>query len=143
MPNPQALRVLRADTRSAGPTPQPVREMPPTPSWLDTEARAEWKRVSGELYGLGLLTRIDRGVLARYCHAWALWVDAGKRLVAEGLLAKGQKGEDRKHPLVMAYRDLDSICTSLSKELGLSPAARRRMTLPEPEWDDPAAGILD
>jgi hypothetical protein len=43
----------------------------------------------------------------------------------------------------MAYRDLDSICTSLGKELGLSPGARGRMILPEPERDDPAAGILD
>ena len=73
LPNPQALRVLRADTRPAGPTSRPVREMPTTPSWLDTEARAEWERVSGELYGLGLLTRIDRGVLTRYCAAWSLW----------------------------------------------------------------------
>jgi P27 family predicted phage terminase small subunit len=113
------------------------------PSWLDTEAKAEWRRISAELDRLGLLTRIDRGVLTRYCAAWSLWTIAAQRLVAEGLLAKGQKGEDRKHPALMAFRDLDGICTSLGKELGLSPAARGRMILPEPEWDDPAAGILD
>jgi P27 family predicted phage terminase small subunit len=135
--------VLRGDTRPIGPNPHPVRGIPRMPSWLSTEAKAEWRRVSGELDRLGLLTRVDRGVLARYCAAWALWTLAAKLLVAEGLLAKGQKGEDGKHPALMAFRDLDGICTSLGKELGLSPAARGRMTLPEPETDDPRAAILD
>src|SRR5687767_8014477 len=58
----------------AEPTPAPG--VPSCPSCLGEEARKEWKRLARELDDLGLLTRIHRGMLAAYCQAHALWVEA-------------------------------------------------------------------
>lgn len=71
----------------------------PSPStWLDREAKAEWKRVVPELDWLGTLSRVDRAVLATYCSAWSKFVDAEKVVQADGLTVVGHWGADRKHP---------------------------------------------
>ena len=44
--------------------PRPAPRVPTCPACLDGEARKEWKRLVAELADLGLLTRLDRGLLA-------------------------------------------------------------------------------
>ena len=56
--------------------PRPAAKVPPCPACLGDEARKEWQRLSKELAELGLLTGLDRGLLAAYCQAHALWVEA-------------------------------------------------------------------
>jgi phage terminase small subunit len=56
--------------------PRPAARSPACPACLGDEARKEWQRLSKELAELGLLTGIDRGLLAAYCQAHALWVEA-------------------------------------------------------------------
>lgn len=103
------------------------------PTWLDKEGRAEWKRVVPELERLGLLTRLDRAVLAMYCDTWSKWCQARKAL--KSLIVAGAKG-DRKHPAWQIYRDAEMSVSALAKELGLSPNARGRMKAPDGP-DDP------
>ena len=56
--------------------PRPAAKVPPCPACLGDEARKEWQRLSKELAELGLLTGLDRNLLAAYCQAHALWVEA-------------------------------------------------------------------
>ena len=56
--------------------PRPAHRVPSCPACLGDEARKEWQRLAKELGELGLLTRLDRGLLAAYCQAHALWVEA-------------------------------------------------------------------
>jgi phage terminase small subunit len=71
LPEPDKLRLLRGNPSKTPPRWQvkarPVAPTPPT--WLDREARAEWRRVTPELERLGLLSHIDRGMLTLYCDA--------------------------------------------------------------------------
>src|SRR3954470_22329956 len=80
---PTNLKVLRGTFRKDrvhSAEPQPEAAMPTCPSFLSKEAKKEWRRLSGELYILGLLTRLDRAALAGYCAAYARWAEAEAHL---------------------------------------------------------------
>jgi len=55
---------------------RPQRARPTPPAHLGEVEKTKWKRMSDELFGLGLLTRIDRAALAAYCKAYERWVAA-------------------------------------------------------------------
>jgi len=48
--------------------PKPPAAIPKCPRHLDKEAKKEWRRMVKELEPLGVLTRLDKAVLARYCQ---------------------------------------------------------------------------
>ena len=133
LPTPANVRRLRSSggARDAPPPLQPVRGIPEPPAWLSDEALAEWERITPELDRLGMVTHLDRSILAIYCDAWAKWVQSARLAGSVGLLATGQRGEDRKHPVMQLYRDLGTQCRNLARELGLTPSARLRIELPE------------
>jgi phage terminase small subunit len=60
--------------------PIPARAIPSMPPELSDDAKAEWALVSADLHRLGLLTRIDRAVLAAYCAACGRWTSAEREL---------------------------------------------------------------
>ena len=78
-PKPSILRVIEGN-RGHRPLPsnepKPVACVPTCPKHLSPTAKVEWRRVTRELAHLGLVTRVDRGVLATYCEAWARWIKA-------------------------------------------------------------------
>jgi phage terminase small subunit len=47
--------------------PRPAPRVPSCPTCLGDEARKEWRRLAKNLGELGLLTGLDRGLLAAYC----------------------------------------------------------------------------
>ena len=71
---------------------------PSLPRALPEEGKAEWRRVVPQLEEIGLLATIDRGVLIRYCQAWADWV---RVRTAAGTLREadpGTEGQPRPQP---------------------------------------------
>jgi P27 family predicted phage terminase small subunit len=120
---------------------------PASPPWLSREAKAEWRRIVPELERLSLLSTLDRAVLADWCSTWGHWVEVSRLLDTSAATAPDPTHPDRpsgglrRHPLWSVYVSLSSQLSSLAKELGLSPAARARMTVPEIE--PPDDGILD
>lgn len=107
---------------------------PAAPAWLVAEAKAEWKRVVPELDDLGILAKVDRGVLAAYCDAWAKFTMAARAMTE--LTAVDIDGLTRKHPLWQIYREASGRVELLAKTIGATPTARLRMTLPEPPDED-------
>ena len=73
LPKPDVLKALagnpgkRALNLAEGVN--PVHQIPSPPKHLGAEARKEWKRITPELFELGLLTGLDRAALALYCQA--------------------------------------------------------------------------
>jgi P27 family predicted phage terminase small subunit len=122
--------------------PMPERAIPSMPPELSGDARAEWALVSADLHRLGLLTRIDRAVLAAYCAACGRWTSAERelrKLDASALLVKTKLGNVIQHPLIgvanTAARDMVRYAT----ELGMTPSARARISVPAPADGDPAS----
>ena len=99
---------------------------PAMPRSLSAEAKAEWRRVVPELENIGILARIDRSVLTRYCAAWADWCELEGLLQRSGKLIKGQKGNLVRNPLWLMKRDAEQTVTELARQLGLTPVARLR-----------------
>ena len=61
---------------------------PSMPRDLPAEAQAEWRRVVPELEEIGLLAKVDRAVLVRYCTAWADWVELQRLLLQSARSSK-------------------------------------------------------
>ena len=101
-PKPTAVKVLEGNPgkRSLNTAePKPEKKAPRCPSWLEDEAKKEWKRMSKQLEQLGILTEIDMAAFAGYCQACeversrgiyhAAWNDCED---SEWLLAAGATG---------------------------------------------------
>ncbi len=103
------------------------------PDWItNSEARAEWRRVAGELNGIGLLARVDRAILGAYCTAWGELASATKALETADLVYYDANGNPRKTPWLTISRDARAQVQRLGAELGLSPSSRARVPAPKP-----------
>src|ERR1051325_2887208 len=54
------------------------------PAWLDKLARRMWKQLVPLLHQMGVMTRIDRNALIRYCTYWSRWTKAEQFLAKHG-----------------------------------------------------------
>ena len=75
---------------------------------LNSSAKAEWKRLAGEMHRLGILTSLDRAALAAYCQAYGRWVEAERKLKETPLLIKLPSGYIQPSPwLAIANKQLE------------------------------------
>lgn len=153
-PLPQSAQILQIRGNPGQRPPKvPVRPrpaIPPPPTTLSREAKAEWKRITPELDELGLLAKMDRAILALYCTWWSRWCDLNRQLARDtsrndGLVVTGHHGVRVKHPAWSMFKDATEQTVRLAKELGITPLTRLRMDLPSPvgDDDDDRDGILD
>jgi Phage terminase, small subunit len=78
-PKPTAIRRLEGNPGNRGYNPLepiPPDTLPNCPAHLNPEAKAEWQRLAQVLHDMGVLTVIDRAVLAAYCQCYGRWVEA-------------------------------------------------------------------
>jgi len=122
LPQPYARRRNRRQTSGKSVTisrPAMPRDLPP-------EAKAEWRRIIGELEQAGLVATIDRAVLIRYCTAWSDWVELQGLLERSGKLLKGARGHLVRNPLWFMKQDAEQTLADLGRQLCLTPVARLR-----------------
>lgn len=148
LPLPENVRELRGNAGKQPPASSPKARpgIPSRPEFLSAEAKREWRRVVGELDEMGILSTVDRAILAMYCDAWAKFVEARRLLepteFEDGrqqtvLVIVGHRGAQSKNPAWQIYRDAATTCAALAAQLGLTPNARLRMPA-APEEDDAA-----
>jgi len=140
-PKPTKLKILHGEKnkdRINREEPQPRLGIPSCPSHLNTPARAEWKRIVPELDRCGLLTHADRSVLAAYCQAYGEWVEVARMIKKDRMeMRKAETPDDATTRmknilgLVRLQRDLMSSVEKMGTQMGLSPAARTKISLPE------------
>lgn len=82
------------------------------PEWLSDEATAIWERLSENLEANGLLTQVNRDLLAVYCD-----------LVAD---YRDKRAEGKMPPMAQVSR-----MTSLAGEFGFTPSAASRIIAPK------------
>lgn len=139
-PKPAHLKLVEGNPgkRALKQEPQPSRgELPEPPEFLTTDAKAEWRRVSTELFHMGLLTKVDVQPLAAYCQAFGRWM-AAERAIAKmaekdsltaGLMIKTSNGNAIQNPLVGTSNKAASDMVRYASEFGLTPAARARLAI--------------
>lgn len=125
----------------------PVGDLPDPPSFLHPLAVEHWHFVAPDLYGMGVLSRIDVAVFAAYCQCFARWriaeeaiaKDAKKRgnKATSGLTVKTKNGNVIQNPMLStanaAFRDM----AKLAAELGLTPSARTTLENKRGQSEDP------
>jgi P27 family predicted phage terminase small subunit len=107
--------------------PRPAARMPACPACLGDEARKEWQRLAKELAELGLLTGIDRGLLAAYCQAHALWVEAVSSVERYGAMVKSPNGYPMQSLYVAVANKQVDIMVRIAAEFGMTPSSRTRI----------------
>ena len=78
---------------------------------------------------MGVLTTVDRAALAAYCQAYGRWVEAEEHLRATPTLFKTPSGYVQQSPwLGIANKQMELMGRHMT-ELGMTPAARSRVTV--------------
>ena len=124
----------RAATRSP--------RLPACPACLGDEARKEWQRLSKELAELGLLTGLDRNLLAAYCQAHALWVEAVSSIARYGTMVKSPNGYPMQSPYVAVANKQVDIMVRIAAEFGMTPSSRTRIRVGDKPPEDPFEAFL-
>jgi P27 family predicted phage terminase small subunit len=100
------------------------------PPELSPTARQEWDRLAPELIAAGRLTPFDRGPLAAYCTAYAIWAEAVDALQRYGTVMKSPNG----YPVQSLYLSIVNrqveIMIRIASEFGFTPASRSRVPSP-------------
>jgi P27 family predicted phage terminase small subunit len=107
--------------------PIPPEGTPDCPEHLSDEAKAEWHRLVDTLVDMGVISIVDRAVLAAYCQAYGRWVEAEEKLKETPLLFKTPSGYVQQSPwLNIANRQMELMGRYMA-EIGLTPASRSRV----------------
>src|SRR6266851_4112951 len=133
-----ALADWRTERRLNDSEPQPRASVPRCPDHLDERAKKEWKRLVPILRRMRVLTEADWMTLANLCQTWSTLIMAQRKLTEMGILYKSPSGYIMQSPLLPIVNQCVDTITKLSREFGLTPAARSRIiaqTEPEPEDD--------
>lgn len=140
MPTPTATLARRGSWRANRRPGEPKfeRGRPSCPEWLDTEAKAEWRRLVGQLDTAAVLTKADRATLAALCDAWGDYVRAATELVAA--LKTGTYAQAIAAGLVGAKAKAREALLKATDRFGLSPATRTRIKA-DADDDEKPAGI--
>ncbi len=110
--------------------------LPPAPSWLPSEGKAEWRRVVPGLRNRKTITREDLPMLEAYCLAAGTVRRMQGTIAAEGDMVTNEKGDQKRHPAFQTMFQALTECRRLAAELGLTPASRNKAAATEGDGND-------
>ena len=122
-PKPTALKVLEGNPGKRplnGAEPAPAHKAPRCPSWLEAEAKREWKRMGRILEQMGLLTEMDMA-------AFAGWKEAEEFISQHGTMVRTPNGYLQQVPQVSIAQTNMKIMLRFCEQFGLTPSARSRI----------------
>lgn len=129
-PKPTAVKMLEGNPgkRSLNSQePKPAKKAPRCPSWLEDEAKKEWKRMARQMEQLGVLTEIDMAAFAGYCQAYARWKEAEEYISENGTVMKAPSGYCQQVPQVSIAQTYLKIMNRFCEQFGLTPSSRSRI----------------
>ena len=141
-PKPTALKLLEGN-----PGKRPINEHEPVPpkgtvkcpTWLEPEAKKEWKRLAPSLEAMGVLTQADLTAFAGYCQAYASWKEAEEFISQHGSIFQTPSGYVQQVLQVSIAQQNLKIMQSFCSEFGLTPATRARIIANGGGKDDSAS----
>jgi P27 family predicted phage terminase small subunit len=113
--------------------PMPDVASPTAPSTLGKIGKHEWKRICHEMTELGVISRVERSSIERYCLAYQRERESELIVKREGRFLKTEKGDIREHPASRAARDYAQQCVRLLIEFGMTPCSRSKLHVKKKE----------
>lgn len=129
-PTPTAIKVLEGNPGKRQLNmnePKPKAKAPRCPSWLEEEAKKEWKRLAKQMEQLGILTEVDMAAFAGYCQAYARWKEAEEFITKHGTIVKTPSGYWQQVPQVSIAQTYLKIMNKFCEQFGLTPSSRSRI----------------
>lgn len=103
------------------------------PSWLSAKAKTLFSDLSEDLINLNVLNNLDVNSLALYCHHYIKFLELEKEIKKEGETIEYTNREGFtnvvENPKLKIKNKYFEILNKLSKEFGLSPLSRLRLTV--------------
>lgn len=135
-PKPTKLKLLQGnpgkrELNKNEPNPQVGEDIPKPPSWMETQAKKEWKRIVPELHRLELLTMVDHPSLVAYCQAYARFVECEKIIKKQGMTFETPNGYVQQRPEIAISNNAQKIMKEFAAQFGLTPSSRGRLNLPD------------
>ena len=140
-PKPTALKMLEGNPGGRPlntKEPKPEKKAPRCPSWLEDEAKKEWKRMAKVLENMGLLTEMDMAAFAGYCQAYARWKEAEEFITQHGSIVKTPSGYWQQVPQVSIAQTYLKIMNRFAEQFGLTTSSRSRIIA-----EDSSGGTVD
>lgn len=109
--------------------------VPDCPHWLRDEAKEVWAEVVPKLNAVaGLIKKVDRNALARYCQTWAKWRACEEFLIKHGDVFPvkdrwGNVKEFRQFPQVNTSIKLQAQLEAAEKQFGMTASSRAGLTV--------------
>lgn len=85
---------------------------------------------------MGLLTSLDRAVLAGYCESYAKWVEGTRFIQANGEHYIAPDGRLRRWPQAELAKQAAQSMRAFAGEFGLTPTSRLRLNVEEEEVEE-------
>lgn len=99
------------------------------PSYLDNDAKKEWRRMAPQLKKMGLLTSGDIHAFACYCQAVSNLAAARKTLSEEGRVFVSGKGYLLPRPEVGMETQAMKAIKDFAAQFGFTPSSRSKIDL--------------
>ncbi len=110
------------------------------PSWLSQKAKTLFNDLSEDLIDLNVLNNLDINSLALYCHHYTKFLELEKEIKKEGETIEYTNREGFtniiENPKLKIKNKYFEILNKLSKEFGLTPMARLRLTVHDGNKED-------
>jgi P27 family predicted phage terminase small subunit len=110
------------------------------PEWLGAPGKDMWKILVETLSDT--MVKLDRGALTLACAAYSTAYDAAVDLSERGPLVQGDRGMV-KNPAAQIARESGAAFKQWCNEFGLTPAARKRLSLKLGREEDAHLGLID
>ena len=103
--------------------------VPIRPKSLPEEAQGAWKRTITLLKAMGIVTVSDETIIAAYAIARTRWEESERKISAEGTSKENRNGNKVPNPELKIAGYYLSQVILLSKELGLTPTSREKLSI--------------
>jgi P27 family predicted phage terminase small subunit len=100
------------------------------------------RRLLGRFLSQGFQSGLDRAMLAAYCQAHALWVEAVSSIGRYGTMVKSPNGYPMQSPYVAVANKQVEIMVRIASELGMTPSSRTRIRVGAKTPEDPFEAFL-
>lgn len=144
-PKPTAIKIIEGNPGKRPlnkKEPKPEKKAPRCPSWLEDDAKKEWRRMAKQMEHLGTLTEIDMAAFAGYCQAYARWKEAEEFVTKHGAIVKTPSGYWQQVPQVSIAQTYLKIMNKFCEQFGLTPSSRSRIITDSNDKEDDQMELL-
>lgn len=116
--------------------PEPEVAQPKAPATLGQIGKREWKKICREMTELGVISRVERSAIERYCFAYQRERESELIVKKQGRFFHTEKGDIKEHPASRAARDYAAQCIRMLVEFGMTPCSRSKLHVKKQEAKD-------